>query len=1182
MFKFLSRKKRRTPFVGQIHERHPRFENLEDRRVLATLTVNLPGDAAVPIDDGNLTIREAIAYINSDAIPGPQDRTARIDESVDLLGVNDKIVFESSLAYATIAIGSELSIARSVTIDGRDTNGDSLGITIDAGRGTDGEIDTGDGFRIFSIHVFSESPEVQINSLTLTGGDPQGAGGAIHSFNTNLTVQNSIITGNAASERGGGISFQGMSNITLKASTLRQNYSGYDGGALYARASYGEIKIEQSIIDSNYLTNSLGLVADGAGAYLKSTSSAVTITGTIISNNKALGHEANVGGLFIRAETESIVLFDALQIINNHADDNIGGLVVSNSDSDVRVVNSSISGNTATFNSGPDIAAGVYLRTVFGGTTTTTTIESSTISDNRMLTPTIEGRENRFGGGLYIANSYGATTNIRNSTISGNKATANGGGIKIAEFFVYGPLTGGNVTISHSTITKNWADSNNDENGAGGGIHFLGFGSTVTLDHTIVAGNFRGTESVRDDINGSVTASWSLIGDDTGATITDNGGNQTGSGVAHIDPLLGPLQFNGGPTKTHALQQNSPALDMGDPAAIAGSDPVPLYDQRGEGFTRTFGRIDIGAYEVGLAKLFDVQLTGVQWNGDSDPNDNPDWTRAPYSFAELVPLGQQLAPIYTYGVNTISIHFTEDVRHDGGTMPDGSELTLYKSAPQNLANPDVNDRTIPHTGFSYSPTSHIATWTFPILLGDLYRIVIDSALVEDLNGNTFDGFWENQTNNTPYDWRDDPTGRTFVPGATGMDGQSFHFKFALQPGDYDQNHVVDIRDWEVWRMTNFTVDGTGDGVENADDDDLFSAMYANFLYGTWTGDYDGNGRTDAEDWLFWRSYLGNTSGPGLAADGSGNGEVDAADYIPWRDWTVTWSAWYDGSNGAGSGMVFADSANAPKVMNLTISGSSSTHDPYSFATHVGSGEQLQTVPVGGADTISITFSEQVNVEANYLRVVGFFTYNVPELAAFFYDVATMTASWRFENLIANDIYIISLSDAVIDTQGFRLDGEWTNAGSVYANDISISEFPSGDGHTGGTFNFLATLLDGDADLNNVVNFDDYGQLIDNWMASGAEFTQADFNGDGTVDFTDYQLLVVNYGLDLQGGVGLPGDLAGDFDWLVNDADFAIIEDNFGMTNADYEDGDLNGDGTVDLDDVDLFFAHYGLGLSVVI
>ena len=63
----------------------------------------------------------------------------------------------------------------------------------------------------------------------------------------------------------------------------------------------------------------------------------------------------------------------------------------------------------------------------------------------------------------------------------------------------------------------------------------------------------------------------------------------------NTEPLLGPLQDNGGPTLTHALLPGSPAIDAGDPNFT----PPPFYDQRGPGFPRVVnGRIDVGSFEV--------------------------------------------------------------------------------------------------------------------------------------------------------------------------------------------------------------------------------------------------------------------------------------------------------------------------------------------------------------------------------------------------------------------------------------------------------------------------------------------------------------------------------------------------------------------------------------------------------
>ena len=82
---------------------------------------------------------------------------------------------------------------------------------------------------------------------------------------------------------------------------------------------------------------------------------------------------------------------------------------------------------------------------------------------------------------------------------------------------------------------------------------------------------------------------YNIIGNNADAVIFSQPTDQIGTPAAPIDPLLGPLANNGGPTLTHALQAGSPAIDRGDPAA-------PPKDQRGYG---RMGVPDVGAFEFG-------------------------------------------------------------------------------------------------------------------------------------------------------------------------------------------------------------------------------------------------------------------------------------------------------------------------------------------------------------------------------------------------------------------------------------------------------------------------------------------------------------------------------------------------------------------------------------------------------
>jgi hypothetical protein len=97
------------------------------------------------------------------------------------------------------------------------------------------------------------------------------------------------------------------------------------------------------------------------------------------------------------------------------------------------------------------------------------------------------------------------------------------------------------------------------------------------------------------DVSGSVTTSdHDLVGDGTGSNLSNGAnGDQVGTSASPINPLLGPLQDNGGPTPTMALLPNSPAIDAGDSMASG----LPSTDQRG--YPRISGpAVDIGAYEV--------------------------------------------------------------------------------------------------------------------------------------------------------------------------------------------------------------------------------------------------------------------------------------------------------------------------------------------------------------------------------------------------------------------------------------------------------------------------------------------------------------------------------------------------------------------------------------------------------
>ena len=134
--------------------------------------------------------------------------------------------------------------------------------------------------------------------------------------------------------------------------------------------------------------------------------------------------------------------------------------------------------------------------------------------------------------------------------------------------------------MTNATISGNTAANN------GGGI-FNGNGTVETVN-TIIAGN---TAATGVDCSGTLNSLGSnLIGDETDCDFVSTTGDQVGTSASPIDPLLGPLQDNGGPTFTQELLLGSPAIDAGDNPAC------PPEDQRG--VVRPQGPdCDIGSFE---------------------------------------------------------------------------------------------------------------------------------------------------------------------------------------------------------------------------------------------------------------------------------------------------------------------------------------------------------------------------------------------------------------------------------------------------------------------------------------------------------------------------------------------------------------------------------------------------------
>jgi CSLREA domain-containing protein len=287
----------------------------------------------------------------------------------------------------------------------------------------------------------------------------------------------------------------------------------------------------------------------------------LTLNGVTVTAGKGGGlFGYNFGGGILNSGTLNLI--NSIVSGNSSSGDytgsigtNFGGGIYN--DGSLIITNSIISGNLVSGSSNINRGGGI-----FNGKTLT--VINSTISGN--FASGSNGSDN-YGGGIF--NSGGIIT-LTNSTVSGNSSSGAGssnfgGGISNE--------SGGTLNLTNSTITNNSAIRGISN--YGGGIYNLGTGNAR---NTIISGN---TAPANPDLYGlmSATSQNNLVG-----------GNA----------MLGTLANNGGPTETHALLSNSPAINAGNncvktqscanfnaPVAVAADQRVVARD----------ATVDIGSYE---------------------------------------------------------------------------------------------------------------------------------------------------------------------------------------------------------------------------------------------------------------------------------------------------------------------------------------------------------------------------------------------------------------------------------------------------------------------------------------------------------------------------------------------------------------------------------------------------------
>lgn len=514
--------------------------------------------------DGVVSLREAICAANN-------------------TDGDDIITFQAGLGSPITLTDGELEISSNLTITGPGANA----LTID-GNADD---------RIFVI----DSGTVAISNLTIANGEERDSfeGGAIANYGdltlTDVNVTNSTVTASNIVTANGGTYGGGIYNgfertLSLVRTTISGNSAAYGGGI----ANFGALSATDSTIAENDAFYTGGGIASGNGFGIRSTELPADLptTGLALTRVTVSGNGAPNGGgigLYdyptkVLEVTPGITTIDQSTIDGNEAC--VGGGIMSEF-ATLTITNSTISNNQATQGEYDLVPAPQQVNCY---------------------------SEAPVGGGIFAS----GVLNLTNSTVSGNHADHEGGGL-----FLVGAVVGDEpVRITYATITGNSvgdmgdyarAGEPNVANGysGGGGIYYeyqvpaatpALVAQGVTINSSIVAGN--SGPAGNEDCGGTVVSTGhNLVGDETGCP-ADGNDDLTTDTIAAV--LNSTLANNGGPTKTHALIAGSPALDVGNNETC--TDIAYSLDQRG--IARQSGACDIGAFELALLTLT-VQTEGT-------------------------------------------------------------------------------------------------------------------------------------------------------------------------------------------------------------------------------------------------------------------------------------------------------------------------------------------------------------------------------------------------------------------------------------------------------------------------------------------------------------------------------------------------------------------------------------------
>ena len=519
---------------------------------------------------GRITLTNALTPASSIIIRGPGSEKLTLDG-----GGLDRVIASShdlKISDVTIANGA---------VSGQEASGGCLNVsgylylahtTIShcSAGGTDSQYSYGGGVYVKgSLYMYY----TQLTQNSVTAYQVAAGGGA---FVQNTGTEYGLLM------RGSTI---GGNTVTIDSS-VNQPTSVYTfgfGGGVTSNYTGSTNTIKNFVKYSTITNNSVTAPAStyyapsggGGGAALFGTQAAYLIETSFSGNSVAVAGYGYGGGV----AATNVALIAGSQITGNQVSSTYFNIFGGGSATfgETALGASTVSGNTAT-------SACYYCRNRGGGVyAKAISSKYSEFSDNAITTT--YGYGVALGGGLYS----GAQASIEESTISRNSVTAYNPGFSEGG----GAFTVASAEFDNSTIAFNSAS------GYGGGIELSTGGATTptfTLQSSIVSNNNADALPTTDDMDSyyavTVAGSNDLVVANY-STVTLPGDTLTS------DPKLLPLAKNGGPTRTHALDPTSPAVD-------AGSNPNDDdWDQRGPNFPRMVGAApDIGAYELDSDRIF--------------------------------------------------------------------------------------------------------------------------------------------------------------------------------------------------------------------------------------------------------------------------------------------------------------------------------------------------------------------------------------------------------------------------------------------------------------------------------------------------------------------------------------------------------------------------------------------------